>query len=264
MMKKQQTRVIVVGIISAWAITACSSKQNNLPKCDSSAVKSQLLQIASNNVPPNQFIQPAIIKIEEQRAVNHDALLSCKAQIAYQHKIYPPQTQIQDYSYQVNSEYQITQLQTEQKAAAKFKNWLASIPTVVSQQPTSDGVLAIIQTRKTNSNGDLIQLLVKDEQIIKLNNKADYSSITIDKRFILGNNEVYLVSAYYNDAREQTIAHSFFLNIESTAIKTSAPFMYLPGSIQIKKPDSLVLTDFTNIRFPKRMINQYTNMTITK
>ena len=266
MMKKQQTRVIVVGIISAWAITACSSKQNNLPKCDSSAVKSQLLQIASNNVPPNQFIQPAIIKIEEQRAVNHDALLSCKAQIAYQHKIYPPQTQIQDYSYQVNSEYQITQLQTEQKAAAKFKNWLASIPTVVSQQPTSDGVLAIIQTRKTNSNGDLIQLLVKDEQIIKLNNKADYSSITIDKRFILGNNEVYLVSAYYNDAREQTIAHSFFLNIESTAIKTSAPFMYLPGSIQIKKPDSLVFNGLYKYPFSEaddKSIYQYDNNKIT-
>lgn len=257
---------ILTATIGIAMMAACSSKQNNLPKCDSNAVKSQLLQITANNVPPNQFIQPEIMKIEQEKPETDHDLLSCRTKIAYQHKIYPAQQLIQDYAYQVNSEYQIIQLQTTQQSTDKFKNWINNLPTVVSQQPTADGTLAIIQTRKTNSNGDLIQLLVKNNQIIKLNNKADYSSITIDKRFILQNSNVYLISAYYNDARDQTIAHNFFLSVESANISISKPFMYLSGSIQIKKPDSLIFNGLYKYPFSEpddKSIYQYSNNKIT-
>lgn len=230
--------LFAASILTGFA-TGCDNKQN-LPKCDSSAVKNQLLQVTASATNKNQFVIPAISSITTDKAKSHNQLLNCKTEITYQHQIYPLQKITQKYSYQVNTEYQITQVQSTKKDSEKFKKWLDGLPTVVSQQQTHSGILAVIQTRRVNKNNDLIQLLIKDSRVIKLNNRSDYSSITIDKRFIFGNQEIYLISAYYNDATDKIILHNFFLALESSSLIVSKPFAYLPGSIRIEKPDILL------------------------
>ena len=74
--------------------------------------------------------------------------------------------------------------------------------------------------------------MLLNQQLIKLPQGKNFSTITIDKKFTLGANDVFLLSAYYNDARDNGLNHNYFITIESVNRYTiSDSFSYQDGSI---------------------------------
>ncbi|MBX9597968.1 MAG: hypothetical protein K2X04_05275 [Burkholderiales bacterium] len=228
----KHTLLILLGSVLA----ACSQSVEPL-SCDGSNIEEQLIQASKLDSSIPLYVNAKVIMMlsnNPHQIPSNNIPLKCKATIQYSHNIFPEQNFLAN-TYAVNKEQQVTAITpVNNKSTSDFQSWIAKLPIVTSSQKITAGNLVVIQL---NSNAKIkahnqIQQLLLNQQLIKLPQGKIFSTITIDKKFTLGANDVFLLSAYYNNARDNGLNHNYFITIESVNRYTiSDSFSYQDGSI---------------------------------
>ena len=224
-------------ILLSSVLTACSQSTKPL-SCDDSSIEEQLIQATKLDSSIPLYVNVKVIMMQSNnphQMPSNNIPLKCKATIQYSHNIFPEQNFLAKYTYAVNKEQQVTTITPiSNKNTSDFQNWITKLPIVTSSQKITAGNLVVIQSSnraKTKAHNQ-IQQLALNQQLINLPSGKNFSTITIDKKFSTSSTDVFLLSAYYNDARDNGLNHNYFITIESsTRYFVSQSFSYQDGSM---------------------------------
>ena len=241
---------LLISLISS-GLGACSQSAKPL-SCSSSNIEEQLIQATRLDSSIPLYVNPKVQIMSSSKKQNKNTTLQCQATIQYSHNIFPEQNFSAEYSYDVNAEQQVEKITpVSSENTLKFQNWLSKLPIVTSSQKIAAGNLVVIQL-SSNSKAkthNQIQQLALNQQLIKLPQGKNFSTITIDKQFTLNGNDVFLLSAYYNDARDNGLNHNYFVTIESvTQYSISQSFSYQDGSMN-QNESGIVFSGFKQYPF---------------
>ncbi len=221
-------------VVLSSVLGACSQSTKPL-SCESSSIEEQLIQATKLDSSIPLYVNAKVQTMSGSKKQNKHITLQCQTTIQYSHNIFPEQNFLAEYSYDVNAEQQVEKITpVSSENTLKFQNWLTKLPIVTSSQKIAAGNLVVIQlssSLKAKPNNQ-IQQLALNQQLIKLPPGKNFSTITIDKQFTLNGNDVFLLSAYYNDVRDNGLNHNYFITIESAnRYIISDDFSYQDGSI---------------------------------
>ncbi|RTL12136.1 MAG: hypothetical protein EKK54_05635 [Neisseriaceae bacterium] len=224
-------------ILLSGVLGACSQSTEPL-NCNNPEIEEQLIQATKLDSSIPLYVSAKVIAMQDEdshQMQEKNQVLKCKTTIQYSHNIFPEQNFLAKYTYAINKEHQviaITPISTQN--TLDFQNWLTKLPIVTSSQKITVGNLVVIQSNnsaKTKTHNQ-IQQLVLNQQLINLPQGKIFSTITIDKNFSQDGKDVFLLSAYYNDARDNELNHNYFITIESaTKYVISQSFSYQDGSM---------------------------------
>lgn len=175
----------------------------------------------------SNFVTESITVIQMNGGDKHK--VSCKVQINYQHNVFPEKNHQVNYTYQVLKDNQLLELSFYNKKEAKaYQQWINSLPNVIAYQKTRFGPLIIQQTEERNDfTHNQIQKISFNDSIIKPPKGNKYSTITIDKKFLLNHKEAFLISVYQNEENDNNSDHNYFLYINSAeSVQVSSVFSY--------------------------------------
>lgn len=241
-------------ILLSGVLGACSQSTKPL-SCDDSSIEEQLIQATKLDSSIPLYVTAKVITMQSNnphQMPSNNIPLKCKVTIQYSHNIFPEQNFLTKYTYGVNKEQQVTAITPiSSKNTLDFQNWIAKLPIVTSSQKITAGNLVVIQlnSRAKTKTHNQIQQLALNQQLIKLPQGKNFSTITIDKQFTLNGNDVFLLSAYYNDARDNGLNHNYFVTIESaTQYIISQSFSYQDGSMN-QNESGIVFSGFKQYPF---------------
>lgn len=225
-------------ILLSSMLGACSQPATTLSCNNSSDIEEQLIEATRLDSSIPLYVNPRIIAMQSalpHQTQKNKALLKCKVTIQYSHNIFPEQSFTTEYTYNINAEQQISEITpVNNKNISDLHSWIAKLPIVTSSQKIAAGNLVVIQlnnSAKTKTHNQ-IQQLALNQQLINLPEGKNFSTITIDKNFSQGGKDVFLLSAYYNDDRDNELNHNYFITIESaTHYVVSKGFSYQEGSM---------------------------------
>lgn len=242
-MKPQLTKLLFN--YGAYIIILAGCSQTAVTDCNDKVILNQLVWQLQ---PKDPLITKTISSIELIN--NHqNQLLSCKARLNYHHKILK-NTLVVDYQYQIDRNGKLVQPLLSTKNQIQFNQWYKKLPQVINYQKSQYGVIAIIQpaTPEKNDHNQAQQLIFNDN-ILQLSNNHDYSTITLDHKFILAHHEVFIISAYLNHDQDQNINHNYILEIRSESqVAISQSFTYQESSLH-QVGDSLIFNG-TSLNHP--------------
>ena len=227
-MKKCSIKVFQYSILlsSIYLLSACKEVDKPL-RCGSANITQQILMQSKAKLPGASFIDESSSFIDVTGGNKYEA--NCKVQINYQHNIFPEKSHQVTYRYQITANEQLKNLEFYNKQEAlAYLEWIKALPNVVAYQKTHFGPLTVEQLEKHNDfTHNQIQIISFNNRLIKLPEDNLYSTITIDKKFILNHAEVFLISAYRNAENDNNSDHNYFLYVNSAeSILISPAFSY--------------------------------------
>lgn len=238
-------------IFLSSVLGACSQSAKPL-SCDSSSIEEQLIQATKLDSSIPLYVNAKVQAMSGSKKQNKPAILQCQATIQYSHNIFPEQNFLAEYSYGVNAEQQVVDINPiNTKNTINFQNWIAKLPIVTSSQKIAAGNLVVIQLSSSSKAKahNQIQELVLNQKLIKLPQGKNFSTITIDKKFPQNSTDIFLLSAYYNDARDNGLNHNYFITIESsTQYIVSQGFSYQDGSLN-QNESAIIFSGFKQYPF---------------
>lgn len=198
---------LILTTIIATLVAGCIKKPVNFG-CDDPSIQSSLISQAKF-VTNDNLVSESILKIKQLNQAN-----KCEAAIKYQHVIFTNKQLAINYSYQINNANgSIIRFDPESKYSL-LKKWYTAIPDIISFQKTQNGYLAIIQPQNIQQRHNQPQSLYLNNQEVYLES-SNFSSITIDRKFVINHNDVFLISAYHNQNLDKNTDHSYLVAIES-------------------------------------------------
>lgn len=201
-------------------LAGCEKEPVN--NCRSEQLYPQILA-RGNGYINDKLIAESIVEIK-QPTVNTS---QCNVTIGYRHIVFNKQIGI-NYKFTINKDGDIGQFDLESHHLS-LQKWYSNIPDVITYQQTKNGYLAIIQSTNNLVKNQLQQLYLNN-QLIKLDQNR-FSTITIDKKFILNNDEVFLITTYQNQVTN--LDHNYLIEIESNnQISVSPAFSYQENTLQ--------------------------------
>lgn len=221
---------LILATISAISIASCDKKPIN-SSCNSPSIQQELISRAKF-VTNDNLVSESILTIKHLNSAN-----KCEVSIKYQHVIFTNKQLAINYNYQINNANgSIIRFEPESKHNL-LKKWYAEIPDVINFQKTQSGYLTIIQLQNMQRHNQT-QSLYLNNQEIRLESTG-FSSITIDKKFMINHSEVFLISAYHNQNLDKNTDHSYLVAIESiNHFATTKAFSYQQNSF-VQTGDSL-------------------------
>jgi hypothetical protein len=238
-MRANNKFIALIGSLTISIIISACNKPEPL-SCDSKETQINLLAYLENNNAGSSFVSA---KIANTGLV--EDLLNCKASIQFTHSIYPEKDLAVNYIFQVGSSNKIKDLTFENKdEARKYESWIAALPNIISFQKSRYGILAVLQMPQVphTRHHNQMQQLTFNQNAIKFAHGTNYSSITIDKKFVIKDSDIYLISAYFNAEKDLSSDHNYFVSVlPGKNIQVSPPFSYVDGSMQ-QNADSITFT----------------------
>lgn len=197
--------------------------QSTANKCDNTILTEKLSEFINTNLyPDNKLVSESIVISSTSKPAL--SKLVCRAEITLTHVIYP-ESLVFSYKYKVpesNNVDLITWKKFPIEQRKQFKQWKNTISSIISYQKTKFGSLYIMQ-HNSNNRKSSYQNLYLGNLAIQLDTKSKFSTITIDRKYLLNSQEIFLLSAYYNSPVDKNIDHNYLIKLNSESSITITP-----------------------------------------